>query len=276
MVKVSPYRVQVVDRVVGLLEALPGERQGLTLAQLSKRLRLHKSTVYRLLMALEWHGLVQKVSNDGRYHLGLKFFELASKVTAQLDLPKRARPYLERLVSDTSETAHFCILDKGEVLYLEKVEASRTVRIPSIVGGRFPAHCGAAGKVLIAFLPEKELDHLVRWRGLRTYTPNTITTPTTLKAELQLVRERGYSVDNEEFEEGLKCIGAPVRDYSGKVIGSISIAGPAFRMTKDRVLAVAYSVVEAANELSAKLGYPEAPRRESIEVVGSVKTEAQP
>ena len=98
------------------------------------------------------------------------------------------------------------------------------MRAPSIVGRRYPAHCGAAGKALLAFLPPRELEELIRRRGLKAYTSNTITTPAQLKAELQRVRERGYSIDNEEYEEGLKCIGAPVRDFSGNVVASISMA----------------------------------------------------
>lgn len=253
--KLSPYHVQVLDRAVALIETLACESQDLTLGELYERLGIHKSTVYRLLMVLERHGFVEKSPQNGRYRLGLKFFELANSVTARLDFRERARPHLERLVAETNETVHLCILNQGEVVYLEKVEASRTFRIPSIVGGRYPAHCGAAGKALLAFLSETELEELIRKRGLRRFTSQTITSPRALKAELRRIAERGYSIDNEEFEEGLKCLGAPVRDYSGRVIAAISLAGPAFRLTKDRLPVVARGVVKAANELSAELGY---------------------
>ena len=270
-VDVFTYRVQVIDRVVGLLEAVASQKSGLTLVEISERLRVHRSTVYRLLMVLERHGLVGKGPLNSRYHLGLKFFELASKVVAQQDVRECARPHLERLVFETGETAHLCILDHDEVLYLEKVEAQRTVRIPSIVGRRYPAHCGATGKSLLAFLPEKEVDDLIKRKQLKAYTRNTITTPAQLKAELQLIRDRGYSFDNEEFEEGLKCIGAPVRDYSGRVIASIGIAGPTFRMTEAKVLVLADSVIEAANALSGKLGHHEGESKESTEAMSQVK-----
>ena len=187
--------------------------------------------------------------------MGLKLFELGSKAIAHLDWRERARPVLQRLASQTGETAHLCILDDGEVLYLEKVEAPRTVRVPSIVGRRYPAHCGAAGKTLLAFQPEEEIEELIKRRGLKAYTRNTLTTPAQLREGLRLVREQGYAIDNEEFEEGLECIGAPIRDYSGKVVAAISIAGPAFRITEDKLPVLARSVIEAAQELSDDLGY---------------------
>jgi IclR family KDG regulon transcriptional repressor len=255
--KVSLYRVQVLDRALSILEVLGQEEPELTLAELSERLRLPKSTVHRLLGVLEQHRFVEKAARGGKYRLGLRLFELGSKVIANLDLRERARPYLERLVLETGETTHLCVLDDGEVLYLEKVEASRTVRVPSIVGQRYPVHCGAAGKSLLAFLPDDELDKLIRARGLKAYTSNTITTLAQLRSELQLIRDRGYAIDNEEFEQGLRCIGAPVRDYSNKVIAAISIAGPTFRITEEKIPALARSVVAVAKELSAELGYQE-------------------
>jgi DNA-binding IclR family transcriptional regulator len=254
-VRDSPYHIQVLDRALGILELLSADGPGLTLGELVERTGLHKSTVHRLLMVLEQHRFIEKKSATGAYHLGLKLFELGSRALGQLDLHERARPHLERLVFETGETAHLCMLDEGEVLYLEKVEAPRTVRIPSVVGQRYPVHCGASGKSLLAFLPEKQVDDLIRARGLKPYTRNTITTPARLKAELQLVRERGYALDNEEFEEGLKCIAAPVRDHSGRTVASIGVAGLAFRMTDDKLPVLAELIRDVAGKLSAELGY---------------------
>lgn len=253
--KRSQYRVQVLDRALDILEVLCAHNRPVTLAELSKLLGVHKSTVHRLLTVLEDRRFVEKSLENGKYHLGLKLFELGNRAVAQLDLRERARPHLERLVFVTGETAHLCILDRGEVLYLEKVESSRTMRVPSIVGQRYPAHCGAAGKTLLAYLSQNQLDDLVKKRGLQPYTPKTITTVAQLSDELERIRDRGFAVDDEEYEEGLRCIGAPVKDYSGKVIASISIAGPAFRIAHERVPVLARSVIEAADQLSAELGY---------------------
>lgn len=269
--KSSQYRVQVLERSLGILELLSSNGPELSLIELSEQLALHKSTTHRLLGVLEQYRFVEKSSSSGKYRLGLKLFELGSKAIANLDWRERARRYLQRLAFDTGETAHLCILDDGEVLYLEKVEAPRTVRVPSIVGRRYPAHCGGAGKTLLAFQPEEEIDDLIKRRGLKGYTRNTFTTPAQLKEGLRVVREQGYAVDNEEFEEGLECIGAPVRDYSGGVVAAISIAGPAFRITEDKIAVLARSVIEAAQALSADLGY----REETAEIARTAVADAQ-
>ncbi|MFN2533207.1 MAG: IclR family transcriptional regulator [Pyrinomonadaceae bacterium] len=255
--KSSPYRVQVLDRSLGILELLSSDGPELSLIELSERLKLHKSTTHRLVGVLEQYRFVEKSSSSGKYRLGLKLFEFGSKAVAHIDWKERARGYLERLAYETGETAHLCILDDGEVLYLEKVEAPRTVRVPSIVGRRYPAHCGGAGKTLLAFQPEEEIAELIKRRGLKSFTRNTLTTPAQLREGLRLVREQGYAIDNEEFEEGLECIGAPLRDYSGKVIAAVSIAGPTFRITDEKLPLLAKSVMDVARELSADLGYHE-------------------
>jgi len=251
----SPYRVQVIDRVLGVLEVLAGDGAALTLVELSTRLDLPKSTVLRLLMVLESHRFVEKDAQSGVYRLGLKLFELGSRVMAQRDLGSRAKPYLQRLVFATGETAFLCVLADGEVLSLERVESSRAVRIPSTIGWRAAAHCTAVGKALLAFLPVLDLKALVKKRKLHPYTPNTITSLTRLRNELRAVRERGYAIDNEEMEEGLKCIAAPVRDHAGKVVASVGILSPAFRLPDRKIPQSATSVVQEANDLSAELGY---------------------
>jgi DNA-binding IclR family transcriptional regulator len=253
--KGSPYQVQVLDRAVAILEALAACDEDLSLFEIAARLRLHKSTIHRLLMVLERHRLVERRGGGGKYGLGLRLFEFGTQAFARLGLGERARPHLEKLAAETGETAHLCILDDGGVLYLEKVEPSRTVRVPSSVGRRNPAHCTAVGKALLAHLPPEDLDRLLEIRGLKAYTRNTITTPALLKRELRAVRERGYAVDDEEIEEGLRCVGAPVRDHSGRVVASMSIAGPAFRVTRAKASALARVVMKVADAFSAELGY---------------------
>lgn len=262
--KASPYRVQVIDRALSMLEILANVGPALTLGELSKRLGLPKSTVLRLLMVLERHRFVEKEAQSGAYRLGLKLFELGSRAVAQLDLGERAKPHLERLVFATGETAYLCILDDGEALSVARVESSRAVRVPSGVGRRVPAYCTAVGKALLAFLPEAEFNLLFKRQRLHAYTSNTIPTLTRLRDELQAVRERGYAVDNEELEEGLRCIAAPVREHSGKVRASLGVLCPAFRLPAGKIPLVVAAVVSGANNLSAELGYyveSETPRR---------------
>jgi len=252
---VSPYKVQVLDRALAALAILAKSSSDCSLAELCPALKLHKSTVHRLMMVLEQHRLVVKNPETGRYRLGLRLYELGSRAIDGLDLRGRARPYLNRLQDEFGETVFFCILDEGQVFYVEKVESQRSVRTACTVGSRAPAYCTAVGKAMLAELPEAEVSKIVQRWGLTSITPNTITTAGALKAELKAVRARGFAIDDEEKEEGLRCIGAAVRSHSGKLAAAVSISGPAFRMTKERVPEIGRALMEAASSLSAELGY---------------------
>jgi DNA-binding IclR family transcriptional regulator len=255
----SPYRVQVLDRALAVLQVLANCSSECGLAELCTALSLHKSTVHRLMMVLQQHRLVDKNPETGRYRLGLRLFEFGSKAIAVLDLRGHARPRLDQLQRELGETVFFCILDEGQVLYLEKVESQQSVRTACMVGSRAPAYCTAVGKAMLAELPEAEVSDIVRRWGLKAITANTITTAAALKAELRAVRSRGYAIDNEEKEQGLRCVSAPVRGHSGKMFAALSVSGPAFRVTRERIPEIAKAVMRIANELSAELGYQAAP-----------------
>ncbi len=255
----SPYKVQVLDRALAALAILANSSSDCSLAELCPAMKLHKSTVHRLMMVLEQHRLVVKNPETGRYRLGLRLYELGSRAIEGLDLRGRARPYLDRLQAEFGETVFFCILDEGQVFYVEKVESQRSVRTACTVGSRAPAYCTAVGKAMLAELSEEEVNKIVRRWGLKPVTPNTITTASALKVELKAVRSRGYAIDDEEKEEGLRCIGAAVRSHSGKLAAAMSVSGPAFRMSKERVPEIGRALMRAANELSAELGYEGAP-----------------
>jgi DNA-binding IclR family transcriptional regulator len=255
--KKSPYQIQVLDRALAILEILSQDGPDLSLAEISEKLQLHKSTAHRLMMVLERYRFIEKNSVSGRYRLGLKLFELGTKAVSQLDLRERARPFLERVVLETGETVHLCIMDDTEVVYLDKVEPARSVRMASSVGRRNPAYCTAVGKAMMAYLSDTEVENIVRKQGLKPLTGNTITTLYELKAELATIRKRGYAIDDEENEEGVRCVGSVVRGHSGEPVAAISISGPAFRVTKEKVEHVAKPVVSAARSLSADLGFKE-------------------
>lgn len=253
----SPYQVQVLDRALAILEILSVGGPDLSLGEISDKLKLHKSTAHRLIMVLERHKLIERNSISGRYRLGLKLFELGTRAVSRLDLRERARPILERLVLETSETVHLCILDDTEVVYLDKVEPERSVRMSSSVGRRNPAYCTAVGKAILAYLPEAQVEGIVRKHGLKAMTANTITSFLELKAELASIRDQGYAIDNEEIEEGVRCVGCVVRDFSGGPVAAISVSAPAFRLTRQKVRIVSRPVIAAANALSAELGFKE-------------------
>lgn len=253
------YHVQVIDRSLNLLDALYSEARPMSLVELSRRLDLPKSTTMRLLMVLQRHRLVEKHAETGEYRLGLKLFELGSAAVAQLDLADLAGQHLRELVSSTGETAYLSVLDGNEALTLERVDSAQAVRVPATLGRRSPLHCTAIGKVLLAYLPANRLMGVLGSARLKAYTPKTITSLARLREELRRVRERGFAVDDEEIEEGVKCIAAPVKDHLGRVAATLGILGPVFRIADGAIEPLARTVIGIANRLSADLGYKELP-----------------
>lgn len=249
---------QVVDRVVDILESFTRLGPELGVSDISRALDLKKATTHRLLASLRRRGIVAQDAQSRRYRLGMKLWELGQMATTQVDWLERIKPYLQELTDLTGETTHLAVLNDGQVLYVEKVESSHSLRMPSQVGRRLPAHCTGVGKALIAFLPEEVVRSLVARRGLPSFTANTITDRVKLEAELATIRARGYSVDDEEIEEGLVCIGAPVRDHTSHVVAAVSIAGPSSRLRPDTIERHAESVVRIAAAMSAALGNPAA------------------
>jgi DNA-binding IclR family transcriptional regulator len=255
------YRIQAIERAVAILNAFSAESPELGVTELAERLGLHKSTVHRFLVNLEAGGLVERNGRTARYRLGLRIFELGGLVLQQMNLWDEALPFLEGLVRESGETGHLAVLDGGEAIYIEKVEARRALRIPSAMGRGYPAHATSLGKALLAGLPPEALRRLVAERGLAGHTPNTITDLDVLETELQRVRDRGYAVDNEEYDDGLRCIGAPIHDHTGQVVAAIGIGGPVTRVTPARLAPLAELVMAAARGLSRRLG---AGRAESL------------
>jgi DNA-binding IclR family transcriptional regulator len=215
---------------------------------------LAKSTVHRLLQTLAGHGYAVRDPVSGRYHLGLKFLELGAIVSSHLTIQMIARPHLQRLMEASRETAHLGLLEGREVVYADKIECPQTIRMYSRIGRRSPLHCTALGKALLAYQPEPVLGDLLR-AGLHRNTPRTITGARRLREELQRIRDEGYALDNEEFEEGLRCVAAPVRGHTETVVASVGIAGPATRLEPARLPALIKHVKEAAEAISAALGY---------------------
>ncbi|HWB85722.1 MAG TPA: IclR family transcriptional regulator [Bryobacteraceae bacterium] len=249
------YRIQVLDRVFRILDILADGAADTTLSEIAAALGLHKSTVHRLLMVLESARFVERNAGTGKYHLGSRVIELGFSAASRLDVYDVARPHLHWLVEETGETAHLAVLRDGEVVSLSDVESRQMVRTPANAGSRTPAHCTALGKAILAFTPPEQIAQFLRGRTLRPVTGRTITSASGLRAELRAVRARGYAVDDEEWEPGLRCIGAPVRDGTGAVIAAISISGPVFRIDQSRLLTLANPVMRAANRVSSSLGY---------------------
>jgi DNA-binding IclR family transcriptional regulator len=245
-----PYRAQVMSRGFQILDLLAESREELGPAALAVRLSLHRSTIHRILMVLERQRLVRRSPRRGKYTLGMKLVELGNRAIAHLDLRERAQPVLHKLVDETGEDAHLCIPHGIEMLSIAHAEGPCRARTPATVGRSTPVHCTSVGKAFIAFLPDAALHELIAKLPLTRYTSRTIVTAAALRAELMRVRQRGFAVDNQEIEEGLRCVGAPVHDHTGQTVASVSIAGPAFRLNNERLPMLARAVMIAARGLS--------------------------
>lgn len=250
----APVRhpVESVRRALRVLRCFGLERPELGVTEIARQLGMHKSTVHRLLTTLQEEGFVHQVDGS-RYRLGWRLFELGVSVPAWQAIRQPVLRALESLVHQTGETAHLAILDEGEVLYVEKVEAMRSLRMPSAVGRRVPVHCTALGKVLMAGLEDHALLPLIYSAPLQAFTKNTITDPERLRAEIADVRRDGHAVDHEEIEDGLMCVGGPVVDDAGTACAAVSISGPSSRILS-RLRDHADAVKNACASLSKELG----------------------
>jgi DNA-binding IclR family transcriptional regulator len=248
--------VRAVDHCLELIEVLARNEGSRGVTELGAELGLAKSTVYKLLQTLLRRGYAVQDPASGRYRLGLKFLELGGVVQGSLSIRTIAHPYLQALMEATNETVQLGILEGHEVIYADKIECARTIRMYSRVGRRSPLHCTALGKVLLADQPETTFREILDTR-LERHTLHTITTARALRTELQEVREKGYAFDDEEFEEGLRCLAAPARDYTGAVVASLGIAGPAARFEPPRRPELIKLLKDAAEAVSRGLGYKE-------------------
>ncbi|MBE0555647.1 MAG: IclR family transcriptional regulator, partial [Proteobacteria bacterium] len=214
----SEYIIQAVSHALDLLEQFHDDVDELGVTELSKRLKLHKNNVFRLLATLESRGYIEQNRATENYRLGLKSLELGQTFIKQMGLLRQAKPILERLVKECNETSYVAIFKEGYIVYLDVVETDLTVRVVSRVGSRLPAYCTAAGKIHLAYMSGEEVDALLSSRELKGLTPNTIRDREELKKELRQVAEQGYSLDNEELDLGVRCVAGPIRDYTRRIV----------------------------------------------------------
>lgn len=246
--------IQSVDRAMQLVERLAQRGGCAPLSDLARDLGLNRSTVHGLLATLQQHGIVSQDAHRN-YVLGIKLFELGQRAVSRLDLRSAAGPVLQRLVDQFQETVHLVLGDGLEVVYIDKRESPQSMQIVSRIGQRLPAYCTAVGKAILAFRPEAELDHQLETATLVPMTHNTITNKQELKAHLRQVRQQGYALDREEIAEGLRCVAAPIWDYTNQVVAAMSISGPSVRMTQEKIERAISAVCQGAADISRQLGY---------------------
>lgn len=239
---------------LGVLEVLGGARDGLPLKAVVERTGRPKGTVHRMLSTLVNTGFVAQDSVSGIYRVTLKLWRIAATAVRDLDLVKTARPWLERLASDTGETPHLALLDpSGGVVYISKVESPQSIRVQTHIGQIGPSWCTATGRILLAFDPVAADKVLAA--PLEARTSKTVTDPKRIRAFLRDIAAKGYSVTKSENHPEMGGIAAPIRDHAGNVVASCGVAIPAFRMDREHVDRCIPRVLEAAAGISADLGY---------------------
>lgn len=242
--------IQSLARGLQFLEILSeADQEGVRITELAEQLQIDKGTASRLAQTLARYGYAERDEVTHRYRLGARVVYLSRSVIRRTPLRETAKPFLHELVERTGECAHLGVPAQGQVLYLDQEQSPATLRVNADVGMLAPLHCTALGKALLAFggapLPET----------LSIHTAHTIVDPEQLHAELETTRQQGYAIDDEEFDDGVRCIAVPICDYREKVIGSIGISGPAGRITRECIPALAQIVVEVGQSLTDRMSF---------------------
>ncbi len=259
----GPVPIKAVIKTMKILECLSSERSlGITelTGRVSAQLELipmDKSTVYRFLVSLMDLGFVYQDPQTERYGLTLKLFEIGMSVLERLELWREAEPVVKEIARVTGETVHLATLDEDDLVYLGKVESMRTLRVSmmSRVGRSAPAYCTGVGKILLAYLPRKQLDYILKKEKPIRYTDKTIVRRADLDRELSSIRKKGYAIDNEEHEAGVRCVAAPVRNNDSVVCGAVSVSVPTVRLPDKEIPRYRDIIVQAAEEISRRMGY---------------------
>jgi DNA-binding IclR family transcriptional regulator len=254
----SVYDVAVLQKALDVLEVL-SQRTDLGLSELSLETGVSKASTYRVLSTLEARGFVTKDPETRKYSPGVKLIALSCAVVAGVDLVAAARPYVVDLQATFDETVNVGILANGEVLYVDIVESAQGLRMAAAVGDRNALHSTALGKAILSALPASEARELLTGYRRLAATPKTIVGLEALMDDLAACAARGYSIDDEENEVGARCVGVPVRNFSGRAVGAISISGPVARIPFDLVERIGARLQEAAVGIEERMGYIAAP-----------------
>ncbi|MGJ0121465.1 IclR family transcriptional regulator [Williamsia sp. MIQD14] len=248
-----PASIQSVDRALEVLEILARHGEG-GVSDIADTLGVHKSTISRLVSVLEGRGFVEQVADRGKYRLGFTIVRLAGATMATRDLGRESRDIAGPLADLVGETVNLAILDNGRAVNVTEANGSPGIALRTWVGQSCPAHATSSGKVLLAALDDVRLDAAVG-ATLEQFTPSTIADPAALRTQLAEVRSRGWAQVRDELEEGLTAVAAPIRDHTGDVVAALSISGPTFRMSGDRLGALSAHAVGAAEAIGVRLGH---------------------
>ncbi len=247
---VKEYPVQSVARAVEILMCFQNQPE-IGLTELARATGLHKSTTAGIVSTLQAKKFLDQNPKNNKYRLGLELFRLG--VSLRKDFRDLCRPYLSELLETYGETVNLAVLDGFDIVYAEKMEGTRSMRICTQVGQHLPFHCTANGKCLVAFLPESAREDILASSPFARFTDNTITSISSMREELKTIRANGFARDNEELEAGLMCLAAPLIDSSGFAVASISLSGPAFRLNEEKQREIVSHLKAAAAKISREL-----------------------
>jgi PcaR/PcaU/PobR family beta-ketoadipate pathway transcriptional regulator len=248
--------VESLSRGLSILSLIAESPTPLTLTQISEKLRVSKSSIQRLTRTLGRSGYLERDKENKKYRLGPTMLSIGFSAAQDLDLKKAAYPYLEEAAKKTGETLNLAVLDKKEIVYIERIVSQRALSVNIQIGSRRPLYCTSMGKVILAFMPEDQREEFLKTIKLIPFSPRTITRKRVLRIELERIRLRGFATGNEELEIGVRSVAAPIRNSEGKIIAAVNIAVPASRVSMKTIeCELARDVLETGNKISSVLGY---------------------
>jgi IclR family KDG regulon transcriptional repressor len=251
--KISYSKAKTVQKTFRILETLR-EKQTVRPSELANQLKLSRSNVHRLLFTLQDLGYVEKLE-DSRFRLSFKILMLGASIPIRDHLTAVAHPYMVRLAEICEENVNLALMYDRKVLYIDKVESPHYLKLDQPVGKTDPLHCTSLGKIFLSGFNDQALEAFLKSTDLIRYTKNTVTDPKALVNHIRYVRKQGYAVDLEELSEGIHCIGAPIRDYTGHPVAAISISAPSMRLPKHKMMELKGPLLEIVLEISRKLGW---------------------
>ncbi len=250
----TEYNVRAVERALQILNSFDDENPERGISEISEAIGLHKATTHRILTTMLNMGFIERTADGQKYRLGNQMIDLGFKVLRRMDLRRESIPLMRKFIEEWDEAIDLSVFQDKQVLYVEVLQSHQTLTIAATVGQRLPAHCTATGKLFLANASEKDLQ-IVLGNPLQAYTKNTLVTQEKLLQELARIKEMGYAFDREEYEEGIRAVAAPIRNYTGVVIAAISVPAPVGRMSDERMEKISRSICEYAVMISRRLGW---------------------
>ena len=247
-------KIQSLEKAIDILFAFAQERPYLTIEEISSIAGLPQSTCYRFINTMKDRGLIELDPNIGKYKLGVRLMKLESVIQASLDITKIALPFMQELNLISGETAQLMILSNDQAVCVERVESFGVLRVMPYKGSAIGLHAGASGKAIMAFLSNEEQDRIIKEKGLKKYSQNTITDPERLKIDLRKIRNLGYAISNQEIYTGVNAVAAPIFNHSNRARSSIGLAGPSERFSQKKIDQVVNQILTAAQKITDQLG----------------------